>query len=397
MIVLASAWVAVLLQDAVLPSCAQESARDTGTNSSSIATVDRMIREHFASVTPELLRYSRITTYGETWQQPDDAAELIQIENRLLEDLLKRGVSKENSQLGFALIHNVTVMDHVNCQARLVSFASLVDFRDQSSTELFRSTLLIAGESGEAAAVELMMSGDVAESDFGRRFIKKYCIYSQTMNLLKEALAKSSNDEIRASLIYAISSIGDPREFDWTVETAMSTSETVQSASFFAAAELGRTEKDLDRIKAIAPVGQTAEKAKLEGLEWLGQTIRNELPIQQRITNDSKFVKRFGDLNCPTIAWIREVPGTGFGLPNGQVKISFDDSRMAQFMELLFRNKGFGLEAVKGDFAMAVTKNDIPALLEIRRLGFISPNELSYGRQQTLDVLIRYLRHASEQ
>ena len=360
-------------------------------NAAKPADLERQIADHFMRITPELYRYAEVTHYGETWEAPKNSQDVIHEEARLLDGLIRN--SQIDTKWGYALIHNLVVLDNVNAKDRLIQFSKHANLRDKESRKLFTTTLLAGGDDGETAAIEMTLSEDEELREFAGQFLSRYAIHSSTVTGIRSKYGSLQSDRIRMQMLYAVGNVCDNGAFSWVIDVAETSADDVQAAAFFAAAELARTEADLHQMLAVPACGTAAIKAKADGETWVKSVLEKRVPLQEKTMNDADFAKRFVGLECPTMNWIRLRPDFAVWNRSAPLRIEFTASAKREFIETLVRNKGFGLEAVKQDFAKSLLYTDIDSLLEIRRLGFFSPNEFSYSRQHTIDVIVRHMRH----
>ncbi len=312
-------------------------------------------------------------------------------EQKLLAQALDAGLMKSPNKELLSLGHNVLAHDS---KAGLAFLGALHELAEAGSDELrdalFLATL-VAGEEGEKLAVEELSSPIEARRKLWARYLAFGAIYRSSASRIHEVLKLEQPDEVAAFLLDALAMIGDPDSTRVVGEIMrQSTADAVQARAIFAYAELGGFDV-LGELGDVKAVGPDAAHEKSEAIEWLRTNTRADSKHGHEVGNSDEFVVRFGDLySCPTVKFLADQGLLAENVVKIPVRLSA--TQKSRLMELLVDSKGFGLEAVKGSLFLSLSSGDESVLLRIRALGFVSPNEYSMSRLNTIGILVRKIR-----
>jgi len=353
--------------------------------------VVRATKNHFETVTPELGRYGRLTTYGETTSGTAIAKEALARERSLFNDALAAGLLKSPLREILALGHNLIVHDPTAGLAYLKALHASADLGNKDVAQAIVAATLASGEQGEAMAVSELTSKDRDRRSFWAHYLEYYAIFLASAEPIQKHLADESESAIKASLLRALSMIGSPNSLA-VVKDAVerATDDDLQAAAIFSYTELGGYD-GIAFLETIKPVGAQSSRERQESLSWLKAETRPDSKHGREVSNDSGFADRFGDLlSSPVIRWLK---GRGL-LEKDALKHSprLDTDKKAELLDLLIDSRGFGLEAVKGSLYRNLSKEDEPRLLRIRAVSFYSPNAMSVARVKTIGLMIRRIR-----
>jgi hypothetical protein len=354
--------------------------------------VTRGIREHFMTVTREVDRYARLTTYGEPLSAGAISKDALAREVALFNDVVAAGMLKSPTDDVLALGHNLVVHDPDHAGAAyLKALHDSARPTDERVGRAFVVATLAAGEPGEAMAVAALASDDRDRRAFWGGHLQRYAIYASSSKPILARVAAEADPVVRASLIRSLSTIGAPDSTAAVKDlVARATDDEVQAAALYAYTELAGFD-GIEYVEGVKPIGPKSTAERADGLAFLKQETRPASKHGRTVTNDAAFVARFGDLRAsPAIRWLDEQGLLKDAAVKEPPRLAADQKK--QLLNALVESRGLGLEACKGSLFRDLTKEDEPLLLRIRSVSFYSPNAMSAGRANTIGILVRQLR-----
>jgi hypothetical protein len=355
--------------------------------------VNAAIQKHFGTVTPELTRYMGVVSYGETISGTTPTKEVVARERELYDQAVAAGLMKPPApgSLVLNLGHSLILHDPPTGLAYLKALHESAGLGNKGPYEALFVGTVAAGEPGERMAVGALASKNREVRFFWATYLERQAIYVSSAEPIQKHIDQERDETIKPPLIRALAMIGDPKSLKFLKNLLdLPTSDEVHAAAIFAYAELVGFDgiSHLEKVKTIGPV---ATRQRDDSVGWLKAETRANSKHGREVVSDGQFVARFGDLHAsPVIRWL-----TNEGLLRDEAlkdPPKLTPLQKNQLLDLLVDSKGFGLEAVKGSLFKSLSKEDEPALLQIRAAGFYSPSPLSGKRLQTIGIMLRYVR-----
>jgi hypothetical protein len=353
--------------------------------------VSQAIQDYFKKSPPELKRYAGLTLYGETLSSGTVSKDAVAREADLLEEAAAAGMLKSPPDEVLSLGHNLIVHDPIKGEAYLRAVNESADLSDDRVGAALCVATLAAGEPGEKMAVAELASPIKSRRVFWARYLEHAAIYSSSVKPILNRIGDESEPAIKVSLIRALAMIGSPDSLagiQAIVERA--TTDDVQGAAIYAYVELAGFD-GIAYVENVKPVGAQSTRERDEGLAWLKKETRPDSKHAREVVNDVDFVKRFGDLDTsPAIRWLAQEGLLQEAALKEPPKLGA--AKKKELLGLLVESRGFGLEAAKGTLFRSLSREDEASLLQIRAVGFYSPNDLSSGRMKTIGIMVRQIR-----
>lgn len=353
--------------------------------------IARAIKDHFETITPELVRERAVGSYGETISSTSISKEALARELSLFKDAVAAGLLKSPSLETLALGHNLIVHDPAAGLAYLKALHESADLGNSYVAQAIVVATLASGEQGETMAVFELTSKDRDRRAFWAHYLESYAIFLSSAVPIQKQLAHESDPAIKASLLRALAMIGSPNSLA-TIKNAVehATDDEVQAAAIFSYVELAGYDV-IAFLEAIKPIGAQSSREQQESLLWLKAETSPDSKYGREVSNDLGFAARFGDLlSSPVIRWMNSRGLLKEDALNHPPQLNAD--KKAELLNLLIDSKGFGLEAVKGALYRNLSKEDEPLLLRILAVSFYSPNAMSIARQNTIGIMVRHIR-----
>lgn len=351
----------------------------------------KVIDAHFSNTTPELLRYGKLTYYGETLSGSQLPDSILNQEIEFFEIIMDSGLLSEPLPKSYLLLcHNLLVHKPSIGQLFLKALSKPTFFKNNSS--FFYTELIAAEEFGEHLAIESLTSHDVSWRRTISEYLHHYAIYESSIDPLLSHFATEQDPQVKNDIVFALNNIGSPSALPFVKNLIETTKDdTLQRAAIYTYAELAGF-SGIKYLKSVKPVGPYSRSELKESISWLKKETNKSNPFGTQIVNDRYFIDLYGDLRTTSMVWLDK---------NGYLKLCRDNkplnldstSRVALF-ESLVDSKAFGIEAVKGSLFQQPDIKDLPWLLRLRALTFYSPNAQSKDRSHSLLILIRQLRRS---
>jgi hypothetical protein len=351
------------------------------------------IRKHFEKLTPEYARYGRPTVYGETSSANTLTRQQLERERGLMQEAVAAGLLKSPPIELLNLGHDLIVHDPLTGLAYLKALHASAPLGSKEVETAFFVHTVAAGEEGEKLAVAELGSEKQDHPLFWARYLQSFALHESSIEPILARIAAKPPPEVATALLLALLQIGSPKALAGVQsQVEHATDDDVQGAAIFTCVELLGFD-GIAYVEKIKPVGPKSTAEWKRSLEWLKKETSPSSKHARVIKNDASFVDRFADLaTSPVIRWLNHQ-----GLLEAAAVATpplLKPEQKSELLELLIDSRGFGLEAVKGTLARALTKEDEPQLLKIRAASFDSPSPLSNGRAKTIGLMVRTLREA---
>jgi hypothetical protein len=339
---------------------------------------------------PELFRYSGLTTFGESLSGTRPSPKEIEALRAFLDQAIQSGAFEKPSIPLAALIHELLVWAP-DMRASLLQRLITAPYPEDPDLEgaLFVG-ILASGQAGEETVIGLLASKDQKWQAFAQSFLSKEAVSPTSARRALELSMNAPDPAKRVALLAIVTQVGEPTLAPALLQLAKEGSgDEVQAAAIFGVVEL-QGYSALPFLASLRTHGPKAEKELREGVNYLKNETNSQNPFGMAVSSDSDFSTRFSDLKTPSLNWLRDqglLSRKELSAPRRLTATETD-----QLMSALIESKGFGLEVAKGYLFRSLEPRHIDALIQLREVNWISPNNQSRGRDRTLKILIRGLR-----
>lgn len=348
--------------------------------------IDRKLLEHFDQYIPETKRYSSLTTFGE--KKDKFEKEQIDKELKLFEDVKKSSLIKEPTPEIIDLCHNILI----HSPEKGHEFLLLLNhpFSNKELLLSFFMEAIFTGEFGERLALKNLTSENMEWRKDWSGYLAAFAIYESSIPMIEKTLQISKDAEMQQDMIGALTFISSPRSIrpiQQIIETTKD--DETQAKAIYAYTELTGFD-GIKYLEQVKPIGEKAGEERKLSLDFLKKetSLKNRFGV--KVYNDLNFILRFGDLQAPSLLWMRKE-----GLldtAKASHPVALERVKKNELLRALIDSKGFGLEAVKANLFLSLDQLDMPDLLALRQSIVYSPTSFSFARLQTVGYCIRYLR-----
>lgn len=357
-----------------------------GQSTAASDSLDKTILEHFDRYTPELFRYSGLTSYGETKTTFDKTQ--IERELELLEEVKKSELLDSPTKSVFALCHNILI----HSSGKGIEFLKLLNkpTSNEMKIGMLHTEFMFTKEYGEKLAVDNLESDDSEWSLIWARYLSNFAIYESSIPRIEKKFQQTTNTNMKEYLLNALMYISSPKSIDFIKQIIETTkTDEVQAKAIFVYAELTGY-PGIDYLNDIKTLGEKSEKEKQGSIDWLEKSTSSKNKFGVEVINDIDFIKRFGDIKSPAMIYLDKeglLEENKAANPTPLAKEKKD-----KIIDLLVESKAFGFEAVKGQLFLSLESSDIERLLTLRQMCIYSPNSYTQGRLNTIGIFVRFLR-----